>query len=305
MHSLTRALVAAAALLAPGLAAAACPVIQSPPLAPGAELLEIEGPLEALDVAGRTMTVFGTCVDIPVGMLVDTSGDGVGDITLEALAGPGLRSPLGGTIAMTAVGTRDAAGNLSFASDGVYFEFAEHVIVGPLINIDPLLGTFQVGGTVVRMNQDPRIPAEIIDLGGNLIEFNDLLGAEGAGVTVEGYYLDGVLYAKLVETELLIAEPGVDTVAIERADFRAARGELELRGFTSPQVGTGFVTTTVTLDVQCDGLDLITVAVSPNADAAGGIFTYRSPRNRFPASSTRVCVTSPLGGAAERALTLR
>lgn len=302
------ALVASLALLglaAPGVAAAACPQIPAPPLDVGAEFLELEGPLQAVDPVGRTITVFGTCIDVPVGMLVDTSGDGVGDVTLEQLAATTPRTALGGTIALTGAGVVAPGGLISYTADAVYFEFAEHVVVGPLLSFDAAAGTFVVGGTTVRMNTDPRIPAEVLDAGANVITFADLAEAVGAGVTVEGYYENGVLYAKVVESELILAEPGLDAVAITRADFRAARGELEVRGQTTPQAVTGFVTTTVTLDVQCDGLDLVAVAVTPNADAPGGIFTYRSPRNRFPASSTRVCVASPLGGTAERALTIR
>jgi hypothetical protein len=306
--SLRTPLAAALALLglaAPGLAAAACPQIPAPALGVDAELLELEGPLQAVDPVGRTITVLGTCVDVPVGMLLDTSGDGVGDITLEQLAATTPRTALGGTIALTGAGVVAPGGLISYAADAIYFEFAEHVVVGPLLNFDAAAGTFLVGGTTVRMNTDPRVPADVIDAGANVISFADLADAIGTSVTVEGYFEGGVLYAKIVETELILTEPGVDAVAITRADFRAARGELEVRGQTTPQEVTGFVTTTVTLDVQCDGLDLVAVPVTPNADAPGGIFTYRSPRNRFPASSTRVCVTSPLGGADERALSIR
>ena len=295
----------AAALLSPGLASAACPLLNAPQLELGAEFLELEGPLFSVDVVGRTLSVLGTCVNVPVGMLVDTDGDTLGDITLEQLAATSPRTALGGTIALSGAAVATPAGQISYTADAVYFEFAEHVVVGPLIAVNIATGDFTVGGTPVRMNTDPRVPSIVLDAGGEVIPFAELAGALGGGVTAEGYFENGVLYAKVVETELLVAEPGIDTVAITRADFRAGRGELEVRGQTSPQTGTGDVATSVTIDVACDGLDLVTTAVNPNADAPGGIFNYRSPRNRFPAGSTRVCVTSQLGGSAERALDVR
>lgn len=304
----TKALAPALALLAlaaPGLAAAACPMLPAPALDLDAEFLELEGPLQAVDPVGRTLTVLGTCVNVPVGMLVDTSGDGVGDVTLEQLASTAPRSAVGGTIALSGLGVISPNGQLSYNAEGVYFEFAEHVVVGALLSVDLATGTFNIGGATVRMNTDPRVPAEVLDAGGNVIPVAELPAAVGSLVTAEGYFENGVVYAKFIETELILTEPGIDAVAITRADFRAGRGELEVRGQTTPQEGTGFIATTVTLDVDCDGLDLVAAAVTPNGDAPGGIFTYRSPRNRFPAASTRVCVSSPLGGTAERALSVR
>jgi hypothetical protein len=297
--------VALAAALSPSLAAAACPAISAPPLGADATLLELEGPLQTIDVAGRALSVFDTCVELPAGMLIDTSGDGVGDITIEQLANPALASAIGGTLAVTATAVQAANGDLRFVADAVYFEFAEHVIVGPLVSVDAAAGLFQVGNTLVMMNEDPRIPAVIEDLGANPISLPDLAGFEGTLVTVEGYYeANGVLRAKIVETEVLLTAPGNDTVAIERAQLRLDRGELDLRGSVTAQEGTGAVTATVALDVGCDNLDLITLTVAPG-DITAGVFLYKARNSAWTTNPGTVCVSSPLGGTASRTLTTR
>jgi hypothetical protein len=53
------------------------------------------------------VTVIGTCVNIPAGLLIDTDADAVGDITLDELMDPSLYSPLGGTIILTGVAAID------------------------------------------------------------------------------------------------------------------------------------------------------------------------------------------------------
>jgi len=118
-----------------GSAFAACPVIPSAPLGAGADIIAIEGPLSALDTVDRTMTVMGSCLTVPVGMLIDTSGDGIGDVTLDDLATLGLRSPIGGTVIGDALATVDGAGNLSMSLTTIYFEYGEQVFVGPLVSV--------------------------------------------------------------------------------------------------------------------------------------------------------------------------
>lgn len=302
--TIARTFLSALALLAaPSAAFAACPTVALPTLGAGANFLEIEGPVSLIDTVDSEITVFGTCVDLPAGMLIDTSGDGVGDITLDELVNTGNSSAIGGTAIITATVSADISGNMVITADTVYYDKGEHVVVGPLISVDALAGTFNVAGTTFTMNTDTRFPSVLVDLGGNAITVDDMVGWEGTLVAGEGYEEGGVLQGRVVETEVVTTVPGVDTVIIERAQYRASSTELRTNGIVTYIAGTTNVTSTVSLDVNCDGIDLITLTVSPDPAVGGGSWTYR---DRTVASTpSSVCVTSPNGGTANRTVDVR
>ncbi len=286
-------------------ALAACPTIPAPVLAPGAETMAIEGPLLAFDLPGRTVTVAGTCIDVPLDVRIDTSGDGVGDLELDQLFAGGLVSPLGGTMILDVAVTEDALGALRFTASTPFFEFGEHVVVGPLVSVDPGGGIFIVGGTTVVMNTDPRIPSQLLDLGGQPAQLADLVGFEGTLVSVEGYFRGGTLYARIAETEAVVTRAEGDTVTITVARVRLDKRELEVRGQVSAQRGSGAFAPSVAIDANCDGKLDATVAVIVDRVLAVGEFRYRSPRDAFTAPPSTVCVHSPLGGTSQRAVDIR
>ena len=286
-----------------GSAFAACPTLAGPAtLAPGAEVLEVEGPVTVIDTVDRTVTVTGTCVNIPATLLIDTDADTIGDITLDELADPSLYSPLGGTIILTGDAAIDGLGNISYTANGVYFEFGEHVLVGPLVSVDPVGGTFVVGGTTVTLNTDPRMPGDIWDLGGNLIGISDMLGYEGTLVGAEGYFRGGIHYARLVETEVIVPGAGTDTVVIERAQYRASKRSVQVRGQVTASPVDGSFASTVAIDVGCNGTidNTATTIVDPVLGLAE--FRYQSANNAFATAPANVCVTSPNGGTATRVM---
>ena len=290
-----------------GLAQAACPAVPAPTtIGAGAELVSLEGPLSAIDPVDRTVTVIGTCVTIPVGLLIDTDADGVGDITFDELVAPGLITPIGGSMIIDATATVDLAGNTTFIATNPYFEFGEHVVVGPLMSVDATAGTFVVAGTTVTMNTDPRIPAELWDLGGNTIAIEDMVGFEGTVVSAEGYFRNNQVNARMVETEVVQVTEGSDTVVIERAQYRISKRQIEVRGQVTAHSVTGAFTTTVSVDVNCDGTaESPTQAVVVDPVLGLGEFRFISGNNAFTTTPTVACVTSPLGGTAQRAVDAR
>lgn len=293
-------LVGAASALTASVAAAQCLPVEGRQVGPDARLVEVEGPLANIDLDGNTITVFDTCLELPAGVLVDTDGDGIGDLTLRELLGDGRRSPLGGTIAALAT-TNERNGGYVFTADAVYFEFAEHVVVGPLLNIDLENNAVNIAGTTVVMSRDNRIPPVIYDLSFNPIKISDLSSAIGTIATAEGWFEDGILNAKVLETEAVLTAVGEDGVGVERAMFRADRGEMRVDGITTEQFGTGNIASYVDLDLGCTGTDLIRLDVVAG-DVAGGAFGYRE-RGVRPVDE--VCVTSELGGFVRAAVTQR
>jgi hypothetical protein len=290
--------------------AAPCPAAPVPAgfnLLPGAEVFGLEGPISALDPVARTVVVAGTCVNIPVGQLVDNDGDGVGDIPFSSLVSPSGRPPETGLMIIDGDVTIDASGNLVFTSTLPYFEFGEHVIVAPLVSVDAAAGTFQVGHTTVVMNSDARLPSNLIDLGGDPIVVDELVGWEGTVVGAEGYMQDGRLNATIVETEVIPANPGVDSIAIERAQHRTSKGTVDIRGQVTSQQGTGAFAASVNIDVLCNGTidNVATVTVDPVLNL--GDWRWTSGNNAFNGITTAstVCVSSALGGTAQNNFTVR
>jgi hypothetical protein len=281
-------------------AEAQCIPVEGREVGPDARFVEIEGPLANIDLDAQTIQVFDTCLELPAGVLVDTDGDGLGDFTLRELLGDGRRSPIGGTIAALAT-TDSRNGGYVFIADSVYFEFAEHVVVGPLLNVDLENNAINIAGTTVVLSRDYRVPPVVYDLSFNPIKFSDLESAIGTTATAEGWFEDGILNAKVVETEAVVGDVGEDGVGIERAQFRADRGELRVTGVTTEQFGTGRIASFVDLDLDCTGTDLIRLDVLPG-DVAGGAFDYR---DRGVRPVAEVCVTSELGGSVRVSVTQR
>ncbi|MFN7144655.1 MAG: hypothetical protein ACK4YP_12835 [Myxococcota bacterium] len=308
----------ASVLVSAARAQEACPVGQVPapfpaPADPGLAVFEVEGRIASYDRTARTLTANGMTFRVPEGFLVATIDlDAPGNITFEALTDPTLeaeRSIIGGTviaggsITFTDVGGTQCA---DFVPANVFVELAENGLVGPLFAVDAGAGTFSVNGAPIRMNEDPRFPADIIDVGGNPLALEDLVGNEGALMDVGGYYDSeaGVLFATLVEAEVLATEPGRDTVVIERTEGRPNR--LRVRGLVSVNPATGTFVSAVSVHpgrmntegTACADPPFGTAAVDPT----DGAWDFR--RNSGPIPGF-VCAQSPGGGVDEAPVTLR
>lgn len=296
----------------------ACPAGQVPapfpaPTDPGLAIFEVEGRIASFDRTARTITANGMTFRVPDGFLIATIDlDAPGNITFEALTDPALeatRSIVGGTvIADGNIVFTDVGGTLcaDFVPANVFVELAEHGLVGPLFAVDDVAGTFSVNGAPIRMNEDPRFPSDIVDVGGNPLELSDLVGNAGALISVGGYYdpLAGVLFATLVEAEVLATEPGRDTLVIERTEGRPNR--LRVRGLVSVNPATGAFVTAVSVHpgrmnaagTACADPPFGTAAVA----AADGSWDFRRNAGPIPAF---VCAQSPGGGVDEAPVTAR
>lgn len=316
LHRVLALLGAASGIVAGGIylnhnqaqAVAAAAVISLPPqTTPDALLLVIEGPLTALDPDARTLEVNGNHVVMPPGMLVDTNRDGVGDITLQQLADPSLRSPIGGTVivdasAAVAPGTNYAV----FTATGVYFEFGERVVVGPLISLDTATGLFQVAGHQCRMSTDSRLNPRVLDAGGNPMALSALAGYEGSSVSVTGYLDAGQFYAVEVLTDVVAGQNNLPGLGVIKALYNSSNGQVDLVGTVSWTGITHQLPNTVTLDFGCDSLGLITVNVTPGAVPSIGDWKYRSARGAFPTNPGSLCVTSAqYGGLTQRTMDIK
>lgn len=266
--------------------------------APADGLVMVEGKLTAISTAARTVNVNDTRIVLPAGMLIDTSGDGVGDITLDQLNDPTLPTAIGGTMIINA-SAANVGGVARFTATNAYFEFAENVVVGPLVAVNAAAGTFQVAGTVVRMNTDPRLPAKITDLGGNTIPLSALNGFEGTSVSVSGYMLGTELRAALVETSV-IQPAATDTVLVERALYDAAKRTIEVRGIVTANPATGQIAPQVSIDLSCDGLGIVTANVVPDVALGQGTFKWKPNNNTVLTHPGTVCVKTATSPSAQR-----
>lgn len=289
-------------------AVAAAAVINLPPqTTPDALLMVIEGPLTALNVEARTLEVNGNQVVMPLGMLVDTNRDGVGDITLAQLADPSLRSPIGGTVIVDAsAAAAPGTGQAVFTATGVYFEFGERVVVGPLVAIDTATGVFQAAGHLCRMSTDSRLNPRVLDAGGNPMALSALAGNEGSSVNVTGYLDAGQFYAVEVLTDVVAGQGNLPGLGVIRAIYDPNQRTVDLVGTVSWTATSHQLPTTVTLDFGCDSLGLISVNVTPGAVPSIGDWKYRSARGAFPTNPGSVCVTSAqYGGLTQRTMDLK
>lgn len=277
---------------------------------------DVEGKITSFDRVNRTLTANGMTMSIPPTVLIKTNDldQPVGNITFDFLTDPALeavRTVIGGTAIAggATIFTTEAGGTcMSLVADSVFVELAENGLIGPLMSVDVAGGSFVVNGTTIQMNTDPRFPSNLHDLGGNPITLADLVGNEGALMDVGGYYdaAAGILYGTLVEAPILILQPGKDTVVIEKAGGRS--GEIRVVGLVSRHPGTGQFVASVDVyagtinaaGTGCDG-SLLGPAVVNSVD---GSFDFRL-RQAFFVPPPVVCVASPGGGVAERAVANR
>ncbi|HEV3469244.1 MAG TPA: hypothetical protein VG148_07980 [Pyrinomonadaceae bacterium] len=290
------------------------PVSHAPQAA--ATTYEVEGKITAYDRTNRTITANGMTFGVPTTLLVKTEDldAPAGNITFEALTDPAAessRSIIGGTA--ISVGdittTSTAAGTcVSFVATSVFVEFAENVIAGVLSDVNVNDQSFRVNGALIRMNADARFPHKLQDAGGNEITIDKLLGFEGTLASAEGYFdaTQNVLFAVAAETEVITQQPGKDGVAITGAEGRTSDRELRVNGINtrnsqgqfaaSVAIHAGNINSTGT---GCGGPQLGSATVSQ----LDGSWSFRQrPAATIP---TSVCAASPLGGVAERAVSIR
>jgi hypothetical protein len=277
---------------------------------------ELEGAIDSVSLTDRTISTNGTTFRVPVGMLIST-GLPQG-ITLECLVQPATtgcfpagsvpanpRSVIGGTIIAT--GTIDNTTNpgcLTYVPEAVSFLFAENVVVGALTSVTPP-NAITVHEATVRLNTDPRLPADVVDGAGVRHALADLQGHQGELVEVEGYYdaAADVLYATLVQLDAVLpSDDGTDVISISRAEWRDDKNELRVEGSVVPaaampaNVSLYAPGTLNAAGTGCTGTLVVSTAV------AAGEFSYRN-QGGFPVNPGTVCVASPNGGAAQSTTT--
>ena len=275
-----------------------------PTLWPGAEVIMVEGEIEAFDAVNRTVTIDGTVVQIPATLLIDVTGDGVGDITFSDMVNPAYSSPIGADMILDGVAS-SVNGLARFTATTAYFAFGEQVIVGPLINVDAALGTFQVAGTTCKMSPDPRMRPKLLDLGSNQMSLSAMAGWEGSAVSVGGYLgADGILYGTEVLTAVIV--PSVhDSIAIEKALWTASKRQIDMVGTVTAHPTTKQIASTVQLDLSCDGLGIVSATVIPDPALGLGTWKYRSNTNAVPVNPGTVCGSTSLGGTVQRTVDVK
>lgn len=294
---------------------APCTAVSSPPGADAA-VFEVEGKITAYDRTNRTVTANGMTFSIPSTLLVKTADldAPVGNITFEALTDPSaesVRSIIGGSTrssGVTTSSTKETGGNcISFVADSVFIELAENVVSGMLSDVSASGGSFRVNGVLVRMNPDARWPASLTDAGGNAITIDKLVGFEGTLVTAEGYFdaTANTLFGVAVETEVVTQQPGKDGVAITRAEGRTDNRELRVEGLNTRN-GQGVMASTVNVHAGVMN-DTATGCAGPRLGTAtvvqtDGSWSFR--QRNIATIPTTVCAVSPLGGVAQRAVTI-
>jgi hypothetical protein len=270
--------------------------------APPASLNEagIEGPITGINPAARTITVGGMVCEIPPDLAIQGT-TGITGATLSRLldaAAPNrvrsiFQSGLG-EVPYTA-GTLIAEGitvvegtTTRHVMSAAAVELAENGVIGTLSSYNPTAGSFVVNGVTCRMNPDERFSAVVLSLAGLPMAASNLSRGVNTPVIVSGYMHQGVLYATLVETELLPVTPGTDTITVIRADARlrgAALGELRVEGIVQPFA----VNTTVTITDVTSGAVLGTAAVTQSLTVPGqGEFTFRLRNAGRRVTSVRV-----------------
>lgn len=305
---------ALAVLLAAPAMAQQCPAGSSPFSGTVVDpIFELEGVIDAVDLTARTISTNGTTFQVPANVLISTGLDQ--GITLDCLVAPATagcfpagsvpaspRSVLGGTIIATgSIDTATNPGCLTYVPEVVEFLFAENVVVGALTSVTPP-DALTVHDAQVRLNPDPRLPADVIDGAFVKHELADLVGMEGESVGVDGYYdaTTGILYATIVELETILpSDDGTDVIAIGRADWGADKGELRVEGTVTPAASMpANVSLYAPGSLDSAGTGCTGTLQATPAVGAGGGFEYRN-RNGFPTNPVTVCVSSPNGGAAQ------
>jgi hypothetical protein len=281
-----------------------------------APVWEVEGKVTAYDLGSRTITANGMTIKLPDGFLIKTHdlGQTTGNLSLAELVDDTLPSIIGGTLKADGRVEFPASspGCMSLLPESVFFEMDENGVVGPLVDVfidegSPADSSFIVNGTMVKMNQDPRFTADLFGIGGRAIQFSDLVGNQGALVSVDGYFAEGILRATVVEADVVPQDPAglVDTVIIEQAQLQKDT-RLRVRGVVSTLPGTNSFTQLVSVyngtagqdgegKNQCNGI-LLNDNVPVEVD---GTFSYRN--NNVAGSPSVVCVISKDGGGIDDA----
>jgi hypothetical protein len=193
----------------------------------------IEGPISSIQQTGAnaTVVVMGITIRVRPATVITTP---TATLTIAQLVDP---TPLpgrteAGFIGGTAIveGTSNASGVV--IADTLFVEPAENVVIG--VVTENSAGSIKVNGMALTLLTDERIPAEPLrnDLGFEIAA--DAI-AVGTPIAVEGYYSASsqVFQAFVVEASGIPAlNPGLQ-VSILRAQGRADRGELEIRGGVS------------------------------------------------------------------------
>jgi len=278
-------------------------------------VFSVEGPITGIDPTAGTITACGVTVNIPAAVpLVGTRGLTGANLAqlLDAAAPTRVRSIFAsatGEIPGYSGGTMIAKGLVVATANGpvyqaqtVLVEFAENVIVGPVISVDLANRTFVVNGATCRMNTDERFPANILDVGLKPITFGDLNGAVGQIFTVNGYFHAGEVHAVTVDTEVIPVTPNTDTVRITRANGVNAvknKSTLTVVGSVAPFDPKA----TITITNVTTGAKIATVAVAAGAVAGQGDFNLKL--TNLVASPTRIRATSSNGGFHELDVTIK
>ncbi len=275
----------------------------------------VEGPISAIDPVAGTITVQGMTVVVPANLVLEGTA-GITGATMNRLLdanAPGrVRSIFGSTTENPGYtgGTLKGAGVIERTANGRVFrlteavvELAENVLSGELDSVDVANNSFVLNGVNCQMNPDQRFPSEILDAGAEPITINDLATQIGGLVTVVGYYHNGIQYAVTVETEVVPATPGSDTVRITRAEGRNRdrnRSELRVLGIVTPfEAGVN-----ITITDPANGAVLgVVPVVQDELNPAQGTFQLR--RTNLAATPARVRATSTNGGVHEVDVTVR
>ena len=264
-----------------------CDVVQAQ--APPTSLNEagIEGPITGINPTARTITVGGMVCEIPPDLVIEGT-NGITGATLSRLldsAAPNrvrsiFQSGLGEApytaATLIAEGFSVVEGTTTrHVMSVAAVEMAENSVIGTMSSYNATAGSFVVNGITCRMNPDERFQAVVLSLAGLPMPAGNLSRGVNTPVLVTGYMHQGVLYATLVETELLPVVAGADTVSVIRADARVRGtilGELRVDGVIQPFA----VNKVVTISDAASGAVLGTAAVTQSLTVPGqGEFTFR------------------------------
>jgi hypothetical protein len=247
----------------------------------------VEGPITGINPTARTITVGGMVCEIPPDLAIGGT-NGITGATLSRLldtaapnrvrsifqAGLGEAPYTAGTLiaeGITVVQGTTTRHVMSVAA----VELAENSVIGTMSSYNATAGSFVVNGITCRMNPDERFPAVVMSLAGQPMAASNLSRGVNTPVLVTGYMHLGVLYATLVETELLPVVAGADTVSVIRADARLRGnilGELRVDGVVQPFA----VNAVVTVSDAASGAVLGTAAVTQSLTVPGqGEFSFR------------------------------
>lgn len=250
--------------------AAALGMVQAQTVAPAA----LEGPISSIQRAGANVNVvvMGITVRVRPATVITTP---TATLTLEQLLDttplPGRSEP--GFVGGTAIVEGNTTASGIVIADTIFVEPAENVVIG--IVTENASGALKVNGLAVTMLADARIPAEPLrnDLG---FEIAAEAVTVGTIVALEGYYSASsrALHSFILEaTGTPALNPGLQ-VSILRAQGRADRGELEVRGGVSG-VPAGAVVTVQIRAPRANGTSRLLGTVTATPDVLANSQSYR------------------------------